>query len=988
MSENNSYFEVIQNRLDTLVDKIIQKEQTDEDFRITYAQILEKINTKMDLFSNSDTTEEIRTLGQEIGQLLQSRQEILDAKFLAIKSEFEHLNKLLFESLKTPELLAAFNKIHNQIHYLTETQESQKESYNALVVHLENFGTLQDTNEIIVNDFAIINEQNTTIKNQIDELLQFNKEIEANNKRLLEELASIVFKIKDLSEQTADHTDDVKIFIADKIDSIITKLQESDATIEILNNNLNTLVEVVGNIFDDESFEELKTDVSDIFKKSELISATLKELTTREEFVQNSENNKNEIKQNTLDLITQLETNIFTRLNVADITDIKNYAEKIFFQGTEVLKEEIWGIKDTVKNIDETAVKQEIFEKNIQTTKDDIVDIISEESVATTQQIKEVNDSIEILKNEITAKFTAKTADDAENIKKLSANIEASESNLTDKAAQEHNLTRDKISALANDINVFKDDITDIISVESVAASDQIKNVVQQIDHLKEDITYIISGESIASAQQIKQLSSSLENLKTELNNLIINEQGQQIKQLSSSLENLKTELNNLIINEQGQQIKQLSSSLENLKTELNNLIINEQGQQIEIALQNLQTKFVTQLVQVAGNISFEEQADDINDNITSVSNEIKDEISGITSGITEHLSNLKIDITKLQKDTENGSEEIVTSIDKINETLKAGVSEEINNLASKIKLLTNGFREDNDFSYTLPDVESDIAKIRADLSNIQRTLINPDSLTEDHSLDIATRLNDLKAVVQKMQDSPITHQVAEIKELFGGLGEDISSISKRTNKLIISSDEVTKKLLSNISAFTALINTFDKQSKAFYNSTLLKDINKKVETITKGTEAIVQSNNAMNEAFVYMGEWIDTASDSFDNLQNDISKIKKTLLSDAQNLTEKIEMQLSEINNKIDIEVNNINQKLNEQQSCINKIIEQQADSQELKSLLEFVASQVSITNEKMIENEQLTQKILNMEKQLKKIEKNIAIITEYIDEDDNYDE
>lgn len=936
MSENNSYFEVIQNRLDTLVDKIIQKEQTDEDFRITYAQILEKINTKMDLFSNSDTTEEIRTLGQEIGQLLQSRQEILDAKFLAIKSEFEHLNKLLFESLKTPELLAAFNKIHNQIHYLTETQESQKESYNALVVHLENFGTLQDTNEIIVNDFAIINEQNTTIKNQIDELLQFNKEIEANNKRLLDELASIVFKIKDLSEQTSDHTDDVKIFIADKIDSIITKLQESDATIEILNNNLNTLVEVVGNIFDDESFEELKTDVSDIFKKSELISATLKELTTREEFVQNSENNKNEIKQNTLDLITQLESNIFTRLNVADITDIKNYAEKIFFQGTEVLKEEIWGIKDTVKNIDETAVKQEIFEKNLQTTKDDIVDIISEESVATTQQIKEVNDSIEILKNEITAKFAAKTADDAENIKKLSANIEASESNLTDKAAQEHNLTRDKISALANDINVLKDDITDIISVESVAASDQIKNVVQQIDHLKEDITYIISGESIASAQQIKQLSSSLENLKTELNNLII----------------------------------------------------NEQGQQIEIALQNLQTKFVTQLVQVAGNISFEEQADDINDNITSVSNEIKDEISGITSGITEHLSNLKIDITKLQKDTENGSEEIVTSIDKINETLKAGVSEEINNLASKIKLLTNGFREDNDFSYTLPDVESDIAKIRADLSNIQRTLINPDSLTEDHSLDIATRLNDLKAVVQKMQDSPITHQVAEIKELFGGLGEDISSISKRTNKLIISSDEVTKKLLSNISAFTALINTFDKQSKAFYNSTLLKDINKKVETITKGTEAIVQSNNAMNEAFVYMGEWIDTASDSFDNLQNDISKIKKTLLSDEQNLTEKIEMQLSEINNKIDIEVNNINQKLNEQQSCINKIIEQQADSQELKSLLEFVASQVSITNEKMIENEQLTQKILNMEKQLKKIEKNIAIITEYIDEDDNYDE
>ena len=864
MSENNTYFEVIQNRLDTLVDKIIQKEQTDEDFRITYAQILEKINTKMDLFSNDDTSEEIKTLSQEIGQLLQSRQEILDAKFSAIKAEFDNLNKLLFESLKTPELLAAFNKIHNQIHYLTEGQEAQKENYNALISHIENFGTLQDTNEIIVNDFAILNEQKTTHKNQIDELQQFNKEVEINNKKLLDEVSSVIFNIKELTELSKDNRDDVKTFVADRIDSLITKLQESDASLEVLNNNLNTLVEVVANIYDDEAFEELKTDVADIFKKSELISATLKELATKEDFIKNASQNKDEIKKNSLELVTQLEANIFDKLNVADITDIKNYAEKIFFQGTEVLKEEIWSVKDTVKNIDETVVKSDVFDKSIQAVKDDIIDVISEESVAATNQVKEL-----------------------------------------------------------------KEDLTSKITEECTATSDQIKNVVKQIDNLKEDITYIISGESVASAQQIKQLGASLESLKTDLNNLIL----------------------------------------------------NEQGQQIEIALQNLQTKFVTQLVQIADNISFDEQADDINDNVTLVSDEIKEELSSAVSGITEDLSTLRNNLEKLQTQTEADNKDVVSSINKLDETLKANVSDEISNLASKIKLLTNGFREDNDFSYTMPDVESDIAKIRVDLSNLQRILINPDSLTEDHSIDIATRLNDLKAAVQKMQDSPITHQVSEMQEMFTGLSEDIASISKRTNKLIISSDEVTKKLLSNISAFTNLINTFDKQSKSFYNSAFLKDINKKVDTITRGTEAIVQSNNAINEAFVYMGEWIDTASDSFDNLQNDVSKIKKTLLSDDENFTE-----------RLNIEINAVNQKLEEQQKLINSIVQQQTENQELnqelKSLLEFVASQVSITNEKMIENEQLTQKILNMEKQLKKIEKNIAIITEYIDDDDNYDE
>ena len=58
--------------------------------------------------------------------------------------------------------------------------------------------------------------------------------------------------------------------------------------------------------------------------------------------------------------------------------------------------------------------------------------------------------------------------------------------------------------------------------------------------------------------------------------------------------------------------------------------------------------------------------------------------------------------------------------------------------------------------------------------------------------------------------------------------------------------------------------------------------------------------------------------------------------------------------------------------------------ESKELKSLIEYVASQVSLTNEKVVENDKLAQKIASMEKQLKKIEKNVAAITEYIDEED----
>ena len=57
----------------------------------------------------------------------------------------------------------------------------------------------------------------------------------------------------------------------------------------------------------------------------------------------------------------------------------------------------------------------------------------------------------------------------------------------------------------------------------------------------------------------------------------------------------------------------------------MSEIILNEQAEQINIALNALQTKFVTQLVQIADNISFEEEADEINENLLHCSEDIKE---------------------------------------------------------------------------------------------------------------------------------------------------------------------------------------------------------------------------------------------------------------------------------------------------------------------------------------------------------------------------
>ncbi len=819
MAEIN-YFEIIQNKLDALVEKIIQKENSDEDFRITYAQILEKINTKMDVFASNETAERINLIGLELGKLIKDRQEVVDSKFAAVKGEFDNLNQLVAESLKTPELLAAFNKIQNQIHYFTQEQDNQKLTVNSIISQIEKIGSLEETNDNLRANFAIVKEQNTIINENVNKQMSLITKLDELakecNQKALEDLNTIIFSLKEFSESLNDDVKEIKDFVNEKVETIITKVHETDSFIEILNNNLTTLVKVVGNIFDDEEFASLRDDVAELLVKANFLSESVSKIATKDELLDNSEKNKDEIKKHNQELITELENKIVSKLDFSDIGDIKDYTEKMFFQGTEVLKEEIWSIKDTVNNVNLNAVSKEDFDNKL-------------------AELKALN-------------------------------------------------------------NQIKEDITDIISEESVAASNQ---------------------------------------------------------------------------------INEISATIEALKNDISNIILNEQNEQITTALQNLQTKFVSQLIQIADNISFAQDAEEINDNIFNCSDEIKEKISADITDIKQ-----EIELLKGVSDSENAN--IVNLLTKIDDALKTDITSDLKALISGFKLLTTGLKEDKGYVYTLPDIESDLSKIRLDLNNIQKVLIDAENGSDESSSDITTKINNIKSAVERLQESPITTEVADIKALFDHLNEDIASISKRTNKLIISSDELTKVLKANIASFTSLINTFEKQSREFYNSAFLNELNTKIDAINKGTNAILKSDQVLTEAFMYMGEWIDSASDSFDEIKNDLSKIKKNVLSEDDSATEKLEISVKNLSQRIDVQ----EAKIDSVDDKLNKIITQQNESKELKSLLEYVASQVSVTNEKIIENDKLSQKIASMEKQLKKIEKNLAVITEYIDEEDAQDD
>lgn len=827
MAEINN-IEIIQNKIDALVEKIIQKENSDENFRITYAQILEKINTKMDVFSSGENLEKLGMIALEIRNLIQDRQNIVDGKFNAIKGEFDNINEILLNSLKTPEFLAAFNKIQNQIHFFSEEQENQKEAFNSIISHIEKFGTLEETNDMVKSNFAIVKEQNTIINEnvnkQINLITELNSSIEEKNKKTIEELNELTLSLKEFIDTAQADTADTKVLLAEKVDSVIEKIHETDSFIDVLNNNVTTIVQVLGNIFDDEEFQNLQDDVTDVLAKTTFISDTLKNIATKEELLENSSKNKEEIKKHNQELLLELEHKIFDRLDFSDIQDIKNYTEKMFFQGTEVLKEEMWAVKDTVADVKKNTLSAEKFDEKI---------------------------------NELKSQIT--------------------------------------------------EDLTDTISTESVATAEQINQINTNLDNLKRNISDTIYTESLSQSNQINEISSTIEDLRKDLSEIIL----------------------------------------------------NEQAEQINIALNALQTKFVTQLVQIADNISFEEEADEINENLLHCSEDIKEKISSNISDIKEEISQLK--------EVSGGADtEILSLLEQIDEAVKTDINQDLKTLISGFKLLTSGLKEDKDYVYTLPDVESDLSKIRLDLTNLHKLLANTEADNSEAGDDISTKLNLIKSKLEKMENSPLSAEIAEVKSLFTGLNEDVSSISKRTNKLILSSDELSKTLKANIDNFSSLIKTFEKQSKEFYNSAFVNNLDKKIDNLNRTTTSLMQSDKVLNEAFMYLAEWIDTASTSFEEIKSEIDEIKGTLVTDENNLTERIE--------SADVR--------------LKKLVEQQNETKEIKSLLEYVAAQVNMTNEKIAENDKLAQKIASMEKQLKKIEKNVDIITDFIDEDDDYAE
>ena len=303
----------------------------------------------------------------------------------------------------------------------------------------------------------------------------------------------------------------------------------------------------------------------------------------------------------------------------------------------------------------------------------------------------------------------------------------------------------------------------------------------------------------------------------------------------------------------------------------------------------------------------------------------------------------------------------------------------------------------DIDYVYSLQELESDIASLRLAMNEIKEN---------SHSEEFANLISSTDEIYNLVES--IKSEFPN-KQDFEGIAEDIVSISTRTNKLILASDESYKSLQDNLQDFKMVINDLDERTRNFAQESGMDRIDSKLNAINNMMVNGAKTNQVFNQVFEYLAEWVDNASVQINAISDkvetldDISQIKMMLAdlkAGAEDNSETVELvealgavfdkqtkRITSLETKLDkiIVETTINNKIDmsPMEDTLNRFLVamdekmsmQQEKIDSLESKLEGV---LSLLDEK--DTATLTKKVGGMDRQISKLNKSIEKIASYV--------
>ncbi len=286
---------------------------------------------------------------------------------------------------------------------------------------------------------------------------------------------------------------------------------------------------------------------------------------------------------------------------------------------------------------------------------------------------------------------------------------------------------------------------------------------------------------------------------------------------------------------------------------------------------------------------------------------------------------------------------------------------------------------EDSDYTYSMQDIESDLAKIRIYLNELGQH-INTLALNNNNEElnNIYLTLDKINQRVQKDENFEVTDNIKKMQE-------DILSISTRVNTLLLSSDKDTETLNTSLDKFQNCFEEINSQLKSETNARQYSNIESALEQINKVLDDNKSYNELINQSLVMLAEWVDNAGESLtnisDRLGNGIDSIQIPETIDYSAKIEALEQKILEQNTQIAQQqeyISSMDEKLavilnqNQQIASLEERLKQM--DERMTTILEFSAkNDASVVMDKMT----------NIDTKLEKLNNSIGKLTSYVDEE-----
>ena len=959
--------DVYEDKMATLQVKLAEFAQNVQN---TSSDVNEKISSSIEELG--DIKQEIVSVQDALGEVKSSADEktekflmLLDENVKEILTVIENLEKSTLKDINS-SINENIDLIENKFSTVLDVLEkfnsetglagSIEEKFSALkqeigLVNTDITGTIQSSRDEILQNFE-------DIKKSFDDFsdYDFNK-LMADLKILLEtsfmnfsvdvngELASSSEAIMRLEQAYKDIFNKITLIE----DCVSEKLQND---IELLNITIETNSKNLQCLFEeklDEYIGDMKSQIANMLEDTRVVDAisnTKEEINAKLDVVLDKQDNieKNiteTISNNAEDVSNKIYGNIFS-LGEELKNHIKSTCDEVVEKTVDQTVKQT--VEQTVEKCDTSKCEENIDILNqkvdalvLSTDKDEILNSIDELGESAEQANNVLNEKIDILvsstdKDEILNSLDelgAKTeqANDVLN-QKIDALVISTDNEEILHSLEEIEAKADKTGS---DLTETLESL--IARVDIIASDDSLKsdleNITEKLDDFEENTEYFKNAlDTLSNKVDIIAADNSLDILYNKFDEFSETEDkvAEMLTALHQKVDVIAMDDNDFDIEEEIDDIKEL---------------IFEQRKYFEVASDekaNAIDKYLKDVLLKLDNVDLEKNSEDIKETIMNALVSLVDQISFVEE-----------------------TEEIKDFVEEKTDAIKQGLIE----VQNQLRQLAS---PDDDFgySYTLQDVESDIAKLRVAITHLSGN-------------DFENLSGDIKKIVNSVEGLETTltqEQIIGLKGNIEKLNEDILSISSRTNKILLTSDESNKALNDGLNNFGNLVEKLEDRLEYLDNTEATERLERKIESIQSMAVESANADKVFHQVMMYLGEWIDTTTENISSITektSEINLIKENVndviekVSDIQDIKDNIEELRSAVPEKSEL--------LSELE---NKFEQQEARIDRLEMKLEKILSTLEEKDDMV-----LNRKVDKIEKMLSRLGTNIEKLTSYVDED-----